>query len=142
MKQFSVDEILDDIKRKKGEEQPKAAAPSVDIDRLLAEIRGEKSAPVKEEPKTMPVVTRTIREESVRAEAPVKKVPDPEQPKEKFTVKIDFSKTFSEPVPEPKREEAPPALSTVDILAESAADQIEAERPEKREEPAPAPAVG
>ena len=117
MKNLSVDEILDDIKQKKSGSHADSSASSVDVDRLVAEIMGERKA-------LQPADAEQPAVESVQ---PLVKASDPaEAPqrpqREKFTVKIQFDE---EPAP-PQKEEEPPrkaegSVSTVDLLAESIA---------------------
>lgn len=120
MKNLSVDEILDDIKQKKSGSRADSSAASVDVDRLVAEIMGERKA-------SQPADAEQPAAESVQP--PVKTSDPAEAPKrpqrEKFTVKIQFEE---EPAASSKKEEHPQkeegSVSTVDLLAESIADQI------------------
>ncbi len=129
MKRLSVDDILDDIKRKKGGGQADSSAPAaVDVDKLIAEImtdnrekavrsKPDSASPAAETAKPAPPSPAQNPKPEPRIEKP------PEKPKEKFTLQIDFDRESSEasPKPKPKSGQTENGISTVELLAESAA---------------------
>ncbi|MCI8501816.1 MAG: hypothetical protein HFJ85_06215 [Oscillospiraceae bacterium] len=128
MKRLSVDDILDDIKRKKSGEQADSSAPAVDVDKLIAEImtdNREKAA--RPEPDSAPPAAETAKPappspaENPKPEPKIER--PPEKSKEKFTLQIDFDREPPEASPKPKSKsgQAENGVSTVELLAESAA---------------------
>lgn len=136
-KRFSVDDILDDIRQeKKGGTQP-ASPGKVDVDRLVAEIMAERT-PVQEppektvekaEPFSEPLEQAVVKEEIPSVPEPVPATEEPETPeKEKFTVKFEFEEGTTVMEQEPEQPEEPVGpVSTVELLAEAAAEDIREE---------------
>ena len=98
MKNFSVDEILDDIKQKKSGSHADSSAASVDVDRLIVEIMEERKAlqPADAEQSAVEFVQPPVKT-SDSASAP--KRPQ----REKFTVKIQFEEEPAAPSKEEER---------------------------------------
>lgn len=149
-KQFSVDEILADIKQGK-ERQNEASyhtSGSVDVDRLVADILREKSggetavpekpapaAPVSEPARPAPEAQPAEPAEEAVPVHTERPAPEPEKPK--FTLNIRFDDT-AELHTAPKHEQTPAkpdTISTVDLLAESLAEELGGKEVPAQDEP-------
>ncbi|MGI5896648.1 MAG: hypothetical protein ACOX6U_06790 [Oscillospiraceae bacterium] len=150
-KQYSVDDILADLSLERDTGRGTKPNPSVDVDRLIAEILGEEKPPVRT---PEPVQTKTEPPAAVReAESTPVSVGQTAQQKPKFTVNIRYDDEPAAPK-EPRREytiqpQAPaapelpvkePTLSTVDLLKESLADELGVSAPAEPEPMDAAPA--
>lgn len=151
LKRLSVDEILDGIKQKKNDNSAKTpSSGAVDVDKLVAEILEEKqkkvSVPKELKTETVEVATGSKRKpEPMKNLSHRKKKGDETQQKEKFTVQIKFDdeapKVETPRVEIEQKTDGEKSVSTVDLLAESLADQLGKKPEEVKQTQAPEPIV-